>query len=672
MKVKRQERVTETTGELEEETAQKEMNELRKAAGSKNTVTSKNTVASENTVVSKAASVIKATAAAKASPDKLGVTFSKEGLTFTYFSPTEKECRLNFYDKISDRLLLSYRLTEEVKTGNNFSVFIKHKNLMKYFGDREDYLKELGYLYETRRGEFLDPCATLIYGREEFGRKKEKKLLSGIASDVYNWEGDLPLGRAYSETVLYKLHVRGFTRDTTSGVKNPGTFKGITEKISYLRELGVNCLLLMPAYDFEESMKAEGIEDRINYWGYGGSNAYFAPKASFASLSDEPDREMKDMVKALHSNGLEVILEMNFTPGTNTVYALECLRYWVRAYHIDGFKLSNEVLPVSVLATDPVLGCCKIISEGWDYKAAIEKNKIFLNYAECTSSYSIAGKRLMRGEEEQIRGFAGEFTKLSEDWGCIKYITNHDGFTLIDLFSYDKKHNEANGENNRDGQDYNYSWNCGKEGKTGKISILELRKRQVRNAFTMLLLSQGTPLILSGDEFLNSQEGNNNPYCLDNEISWLNWDNLQKEKDTFQWVKELIALRKEHPVFRRIEPFRQTDYIFCGMPDISFHGTTPWYTQYDHYSRLLGIMLCGAYASTDHRNFDDSFYIAFNFHQEKQEFHLPDLPAGQVWNLLLSTSEGNIAAEAGEKVKSFTLPGKTINVYKSRKNQSEN
>lgn len=606
-------------------------------------------------------------AAAKSSAGTLGVTWSKEGLTFTLHLSTEKECRLNFYDKVSGRQLISYRLTEEVKTGDCFLVFIKHRHLQKYFGGREDYLKELGYLYETRRGEFLDPCAALIYGREEFGRNKEKKLLSGIAADEYNWEGDHPLARPYNETVLYKLHVRGFTRDTSSGVKNPGTFSGITEKIPYLKELGVNCLLLMPAYDFEESMKAEGIADRINYWGYAASNAYFAPKASYASLTGEPDREMKDMIKALHRNGLEVILEMNFIPGTNTVYAMECLRYWVRTYHIDGFKLSNEVLPVSVLASDPVLGRTKIISEGWDYKAAIEKNKIFVNYGECGSNYSTAGKRFLRGDEEQVRGFAGEFIKLSEDWGSIKYITNHDGFTLIDLFSYDKKHNEANGENNRDGQEYNYSWNCGKEGRTGKNSILELRKKQVRNAFTILLLSQGTPLILSGDEFLNSQEGNNNPYCQDNRISWLNWDNLLKEEDTFHWVKALIAIRKEHPVFRRAEPFRQMDYIYCGMPDVSFHGTTPWYTQYDHYSRQLGIMLCGAYASKDRTSFDDSFYIAFNFHPERQEFHLPDLSAGQEWNLFLSTAEGYIAEEGAEKEKSFLLPGKAVRVYKSRK-----
>lgn len=607
----------------------------------------------------------------KGSAEKLGVTLAKEGITFSLFLPAEKECRLNLYNRTSLRQLISFRLTEEVKTGNIFSVFIKYKQLKKYFEEQEDLLRDLGYLYETRQGEFLDPCAPLVYGREEFGKGKEGRLLGGIDGEAYDWEEDVPLKRPYNETILYKLHVRGFTKDPSSKVRYPGTFLGITEKIPYLKELGINCLLLMPAYDFEESMKEEGITDRINYWGYSRSNAYFAPKASYAAVKERPGRELKDMVKALHQNGIEVIMEISFTSGTNTTFALECLRYWVKNYHIDGFKLSNEGVPVSVLASDPLLGSTKILSEGWDYKTMQEKNKVFQNYSECNSNYSNTCKRFLRGDEEQAGEFAKQFTLLCEDWGSIKYITNHDGFTLWDLFSYDKKHNEANGENNRDGQEYNYSWNCGREGRTGRNAILELRKRQVRNAFTILLLSQGTPLIFSGDEFLNSQEGNNNPYCQDNKVSWLNWDNLVKEEDTVHWVKALIQVRKEHPVFRRKEPFRHMDYIYCGMPDISFHGTNPWYTEYDHYSRQLGVMLCGAYVSKDRTSFDESFYLAFNFHRENQEFHLPDALSGEEWNLFLSTADGYIEGEKGAKeektAKSFLLPARSVRVYRSKK-----
>lgn len=607
----------------------------------------------------------------KGAAEKPGVTLSKEGITFSLFLSSEKECRLNLYNKTSGRQLISFRLTEEVKTGNIYSVFIKYKQLKKYFEDGEELLANLGYLYETRQGEFLDPCALLVYGREELGKRKAVKLLGGISDNRYDWEEDRPLKRPYQETILYKLHVRGFTMDTSSKVLYPGTFRGITEKIPYLKELGVNCLLLMPAYEFEESMKEEGITDRINYWGYSGNNAYYAPKAAYAYSKEEPDKELKDMVKALHQNGVEVMLEMNFVSGTNTVLAMECLRYWVKNYHVDGFKLSNETVPVSVLSSDPVLGETKILSEGWDCKTVAEKNKVFLNYGEFNNNYSNTVRRLLRGDEEQVREFAKEFTCLSGDWGNVKYITNHDGFTLWDLFSYDKKHNEANGENNRDGQEYNYSCNHGKEGKSGKSSVLELRKRQVRNAFAILFLSQGTPMLLSGDEFLNSQEGNNNPYCQDNKISWLNWDNLIKEEESFQWVKTLISIRKEHPVFRRKEPFRYMDYIYCGMPDISFHGTNPWYTEYDHYSRQLGVMLCGAYVSKDRSSFDKSFYLAFNFHWEGHEFHLPEPPSGEEWILFLSTAEGYIeveeekAKETGEK--SFLLPARAVAVYKSRK-----
>ena len=580
----------------------------------------------------------------KGSADKPGVMLSKEGITFSVFLPAEKECRLNLYHKASGRQLISFRLTEEVKNGNIFSAFIKYKQLKKYFEEQEDPVKSLGYLYETRQGEFLDPGAALVYGREEFA-KREGRLLGGISGKEYDWEEDRPIQRPYSDTLVYKLHVRGFTMDASSKVQCPGTFLGITEKIPYLKELGVNCLLLMPAYEFDESMKEEGITDRINYWGYSLLNSFFAPKAAYAYSKDEPDTEFKDMVKLLHQNGMEVMMEMNFTAGTNTVFAMECLRHWVRDYHVDGFKLSNETVPVSVLASDPVLGSTKILSEGWDYKTPPEKKKVFQNYGECNNNYSNTCKRFLRGDEEQVKEFARQFTCLCEESGSVKYITNHDGFTLIDLFSYDKKHNEANGENNRDGQEYNFSWNCGKEGRTGKSSVLEMRKRQVRNAFAILLLSQGTPLILSGDEFLNSQEGNNNPYCQDNKLSWLNWDNLIKEEETFHWVKTLIHIRKEHPVFRRSEPFHYMDYIYCGMPDISFHGTNPWYAEYDHYSRQLGVMLCGAYARKGHTGFDDSFYLAFNFHWESREFHLPDAPSGEAWKLFLSTSEGYIEVE---------------------------
>lgn len=607
--------------------------------------------------------------------ERLGVTLWKDGINFALYLPDEKECRLNLYNRVTEKQLFSLRLTNEYRNGNIFSVFIKQKQFKKFFPEQEDWLKKLGYLYESRRGEFLDPCATLLYGREEFGQKKSerKKLLGGISCSLFDWEGDKPLERNFRESIMYKLHVRGFTMDSSSAVSCPGTFYGITEKIPYLKELGINCCLLLPVYEFEESLESKGIYDKINYWGYTEDNIYFAPKAAYAFHKESPEKELKYMVKALHKSGIEVILDMNFAPGTNTTVVLECLRYWVNEYHIDGFRLSNSSVPVSIISSDPLLGKTKILSEGWDYRIPPEKNKTFINYGECNQNFSITAKRLLRGEEEQVKDFATQFTSLSEEAGTVKYLTNHDGFTLWDVFSYDRKHNEANGENNRDGQDYNYSWNCGKEGKGGK-NILALRRKQMRNAFVLLLLCQGTPLILAGDEFCNTQEGNNNPYCQDNSISWLNWAKVSEEYDINQWVKMLIDIRRTHPVFQRKDPFRQMDYIACGMPDLSFHGTSPWYPDYDHYSRQLGIMLCGAYAAVDSNLYDDSFYLALNFHQDMQEFHLPKAREGEVWILLLSTAEGycrvlgeqEAEIEIG-KAERFTLEGRSIKIYVTQK-----
>lgn len=604
----------------------------------------------------------------KGAVEEPGVTVGKEGVNFSFLLPAEKYCRLNLYNRYTGRQLMSIRLIDEYRTGNVISVFLKNEQLIKLMDNLEDWLKSLGYLYETRQGELLDPCGTLVYGRENFGQiaPTRGKLFSGLSNTFYDWQGDSPIRRAFQDTILYKLHVRGFTMDESSVVTAPGTFLGLSEKSSYLSELGITACLLLPAYEFEESVIDKGVAEKINYWGYSAYNSFYAPKAAYAFDKDDPIKEFKDMVKSLHESGIEVLMEMNFIPGMNPIFALECLRFWVKEYHIDGFKLSNSALPVSVLSSDPLLGEVKFISEGWDYKIPPEKNKRFINYGECNLNFSNVSRRFLRGDEEQVRDYAALFTGLSEDFGSVKYITNHDGFTLWDLVSYDKKNNTANGENNRDGQDYNYSYNCGVEGNTNRNTILALRRKQVRNALTMLLLSQGTPMLLAGDEFLNSQGGNNNPYCQDNKISWLNWDKLENEKETLKWVQTLIQIRKEHPVFRRREPFRQMDYISCGMPDLSFHGTAPWYADYNHYSRQLGVLLCGSYAAKNRTSFDCNFYLAFNFHREDCEFYLPSPIKGEEWQLLLSTAD-NCPKGDISSYKSFILSAYSIKVFISRK-----
>ena len=582
----------------------------------------------------------------KGDPFTMGTKIVKNGIHFTISLPVAKECYLNLYDVNTGVLLDHIRLTQEFKTGNVFSVFLKEKK--RQTKGKEEPLNvnadSLAYLYQINDKEFLDPCASILYGRDKFGDKRNlesHKIFGGVTCHKFDWQGDIHNVIPFDQLIIYKLHIRGFTMDSSSQVINKGTFAGVTQKIPYLLELGINCVQLMPAYDFNEIISLQGIENvcKVNYWGYCEENSYFAPKASYGVNPRKVDVEFKEMVKALHIHGIEVIMEMNFVEGLNPVFMLECLRYWVFTYHVDGFRLPAYHVPVSFFAADPYLGQTKFLAENWDESLINKGNPQFKNISIYNQEYSNIVKRFLRSDEEQAFQFSKCVTRNSEHSGVVNYITNHDGFTLMDLVSYDTKHNNDNGEKNQDGIDYNYSWNCGVEGPTKKKSILGLRKKQIINAFTILLFSQGTPLILSGDEFGNSQKGNNNAYCQDNEVSWLNWNDLNKNKEIFDTVKSLIEIRKAHPVLHKSDPNRGMDYIYCGFPDLSFHGLKAWYPDYNHYSRILGIMYSGFYAKLNKTVNDNTFYIAYNFHWEKHTFYLPNPPKGEKWYMLFHTAE---------------------------------
>jgi len=429
----------------------------------------------------------------------------------------------------------------------------------------------------------------------------------------------------------------------------------------------------MPAYEYNEILQLNGFNahGKINYWGYSEDNYYFAPKASYGADPDTVSTEFKTMVRTLHQNSIEIIMEMNFPRGTNHILVLEALRHWVLEYHVDGFVLHAEEGLAVMISQDSILGRVKLMFTGWNTDS-IYGNDEYKHLADYNLDYANNIKRFNRGEEEQVRHFGNNFIKNYEKKSVINYITNHDGFTLADLYSYDVKHNEINGEKNQDGFDYNYSWNCGKEGKTENKKIIQLRRQLIRNAFTMLLLSQGTPLILSGDEFLNSQEGNNNAYCQDNDITWLNWDNLNIHSDIFVFVKQLIELRQGHPIFHRDLPLRGMDYIYYGMPDVSFHGTKAWYADYNHYSRVLGILLSGRYAKINKTLDDNTFYLAFNMHGEKKGFYLPNTEKGEVWSVLIHTSIGVFQSDFTERdilvnQRYYEVPARSIVVFISRK-----
>lgn len=651
----------------------------------------------------------------KGSPIPLGISRDNGFINFAIALSDTKECVLNLYKSGEIQPTYEIVLDEKYMCGSVFSVSVKANAVIG-----------LEYDYTVMGNKVDDPYALHIVGKEEWGKalvKEEKKLVRGcVAFDKYNWKDDIKPGISYDEMIMYKLHLRGYTMHSSSRLANKGTFKGLGAKVDYLKDLGINAVILMPVYEFDEiafdkylvsvpdpkfvrydefiAMRNEETKDpvmshytsnkskqgivpyKINYWGYGAKAFYMTPKASYSSDTKNPVREYKDLVKKFHSNGIEVIMEMSFGEDVGIHFIIDCLRHWVLEYHIDGFKISRNNIDIEMIVKDPILSDIKIISEGYDENRVysgeyIPQNK---NLAVMNVEYMNCVRRFLKGDEEQVGDFSYKFRRIPYRTGIINYITDSNGFTLNDLYSYDVKHNETNGEENRDGNNYNHSWNCGVEGPTRKRKVLNARNKQVCNMLATLMLSQGTPMLLAGDEFGNTQYGNNNPYCQDNEISWINWQNLRYNKKQYDFVKELIKFRKEHKIFHLKKEARLMDYISCGYPDMSYHGTRAWYPDYTNYSRTLGIMLCDKYCEVENRNFylgtkDESegvetkgnmYYIAYNMHWEDHEFDLPKLPAYYSWKPIYDSSKDCFIMEEGDKKtqKSHIVPARTVMLLK--------
>lgn len=535
-------------------------------------------------------------------------------------------------------------------------------------------------------GEILtDPYARQISGNEKWGRRVDPLLRGSDPAEAFEWGNDAPLMTPLSDSVLYLIHVRGFTRHSSSGVAHKGTFDGIIEKISYLKSLGVTAVELMPAYEFLELEKrktrklsmAEAVNHykekepdaeeapRINYWGY-KKGYYFAPKASYCS-SGNPAEEFKSMVKSLHANGLEVIMQFYFPREIKRGFILEVLKYWVYEYHIDGIHLLGEQIPTELIATDPLLAntklfyydfnCGEIYGSGEqpDYKNLACYREDFMYDMRC----------FLKGDEGMLGKVLWQLKKNPKQAGVVNYITNYDGFSLADLVAYEQKHNEENGEENRDGNSYNASWNCGTEGKTRKKSILQLRRKQMRNAMLLLLFAQGTPMIVSGDEFGQSREGNNNAYCQDNAVSWLNWKLAEQNRNFLEFVKAAVSLRRAHPILHRPDELTMMDYIASGYPDLSYHGKEAWRISEDRICRQMGVMYCGRYAKADRSEDDDFFYIAYNMHWEEKELALPALPAGMHWEKVMDTAEETVGSDGTKPEKKILLKGRTVQILQS-------
>lgn len=541
----------------------------------------------------------------------------------------------------------------------------------------------------------LDPYAKAVGGRDVWGANPENPhplQRARVIAEDYDWDQDRQLELPMEEMIIYEMHVRGFTRHPSSNVSYPGTFHAIIEKIPYLKKLGINCIELMPIAEFDEfeMCRKDPItnEPLVNFWGY-NPLAFFAPKAGYAALGKFQDGtlvadELKTLVKMLHKNGIEIILDVvlnhssegneygptlsfkgidnaiyylltpdgwyyNFSGTGNTLncnhpivrnFLLDCLRYWVAEYHIDGFRfdlasilgrdssgapMANPPL-LEALSYDPILAKCKLIAEAWDAGGLYQVGSFpaYGRWAEWNGKYRDVVRKFVKGDGGQLSAIAQCLQgspQLYRDYhkcASINFITCHDGFTLTDLVSYNHKHNEHNGENNRDGSDENHSWNCGSEGETQNAEINALRLTQIKNFIAILMLSRGVPMIYMGDEMGRTQKGNNNAYCHDNPENWLDWELWHKNQETFHFMKQCIAFRKNNS-------------------NLIHDGNFTWYADWNEHSRSMAYMLQPADSNCSFSN--RCIFVSLNMNWHQWLCPLPHLKNGEYWHLFANTGK---------------------------------
>ena len=601
----------------------------------------------------------------------MGAVWTKDGMIFSREQKQGEEASLLLYKKGSREVVKEIPFPDACTLGNIVSLKVEKITPAKY---------EYNFCVDGK--VVHDPYARLLVGNRTFGvqEAQEHEVRCAVPNESYDWQGDQKPQIPYEDAVMYSLHVRGFTKQRNSAVRHKGTFLGIAEKAEYLKELGINQIKLMPAYEFFEMeslehhakqyrREEEKEPKRLNYWGYTKA-CHFAPKRAYAATRN-PVTEFKDMVKMMHRLGIEVLMEFYFPQDCDPRYIVACLEYWTEEYHIDGFHIRGEQTLCNLMAKDPLFARTKLLNIYFPVEEIYGRKQLpeVRTVAECNDGFLIDVRRFLKGDEECLKAFAERMRRNPKGSGLINYITAHDGFTLYDTVSYEERHNEANGEQNRDGRVQTYSWNCGEEGKSRKKKIMELRNRQMRNAWCMLLLSAGTPMILAGDEFCNSQSGNNNPYCLDNEISWLDWKGYKSGKsEMFQFVKELIAFRKKHKILHMKQELSLTDSLSCGFPEISYHSSSAWYGELDGQNRKIGVMYCGKYAQED-----EMIYIAYNMHWMEHTFALPALPGGYGWKVALDTGKGIYREEEWLPLadnRQVRVPSRTVMVLIGRKREN--
>ena len=670
-----------------------------------------------------------------------GARLMDNGIHFSVFSREATGCTLVLYHHGQREPFAEIPFPEEFRVGNVYSMIVFDLNYETLeYGYRFDgpWDPEHGLRFDRSR-VLLDPYAHSVSGRSVWGKEPDTTdpfpYRGQVIPEDYNWKGENRIRRAPGDLVIYEMHIRSFTAHPSAGVRFPGTFSGLREKIPYLKELGVNCVELMPIFEFDEFENSRVVNGKrlLNYWGYSTVD-FFAPKAGYAVAAryGMEAEELKTTIRHLHENGIQVILDVvfnhtaegdekgptisyrgidnrtyylltpdgqyvNFSGCGNTMncnnpvvrnVVLDSLRYWVASYHVDGFRFDlasilsrdEDGAPMMTpplldsIAHDAVLGECLLIAEAWDAGGLYQVGSFpsFGRWSEWNGRYRDCVRRFLKGGAEcapemyaRISG-SGDLYGSRGTGASINFVTCHDGFTMYDLVSYNEKHNEENGEDNRDGCDENDSWNCGAEGETADPEILALRTRQMKNMMTVLLTSRGIPMILSGDEFANTQFGNNNAYCQDNGISWLDWGMLEKNRDLFDYVRRLIAFRVAHPVLRAAA--YDTGHNGTGYPELSFHGTTPWKLDF-HGPGLCFASLWAEDHKKYHTKKDCFLFVAVNAHWEAHRFTLPAMPEGFGWKLAFNSC--GISTDPGKETdwreNGITLGPRTTAVLIARK-----
>lgn len=570
----------------------------------------------------------------------MGVSVVPHGIRVVCTRRALNECGIILYQN-NEKTVIPFK--DEYKTGELYSLEITGINT-----------DDLSYSFYEDNETVQDPYAVALYEGVAWGEKNKRDRYKLLYADEV-LKNDKRPRLNYEDSIIYGLHVRGFTAHDSSKCKFKGTFKGITEKLDYLKSIGITTVELLPAYEFDEvyttkdSMYSNRFKDDktnniSNYWGYMNAH-YMMPKYAYAS-DNNPQEEFSFLVKTLHDNNMELIMQLYFPESIDDAYILDVLRFWVSKYHVDGFHLKGNGLPLNMIINDPFLKDTKLIYYGFDTGSIYHGKSVptYRNLGSFTDNYMNRVRSYLKGDSDTIRDAFDFIKRNSETCADINYLTNYDTFTLYDVYAYDKKHNEANGENNTDGRDYNYSWNCGVEGTTRKKQVLTLRNKMYKNAWAFLMLSQGVPFIMAGDEFLNSQNGNNNPYNQDNEISWLDWKDKVKNKEFLAYAKELIAFRKKHPHFVRKKEYTMSDNLGYRMPDLSVHSDEAWMAKLENYDYAMGLMYSGKYV-----HHDEDIYVAYNMYWQELKLALPAMESKK-WRVVLDTS---LYHNPGEEIADF-------------------